>query len=141
MAKVYCGACRLALGHSRSLQSGPLLQSDYQRQKHKKHTVVDPAEPLQSVFSDPSTSTIRIEVEKALSSGPMEVDDRGRVNFLTLSVADGHRYESGVRVEVQDVTKVVLSSRTELRHEFPEASARLGQRCCVCGSEIFCAST
>jgi len=138
----YCTACRLWLGHSRSLHPGPLLQSEYQRRKYEKHTVVDPSERLQSVFHDPSTSTIRVEVEKALLAGPMEVDDCGRVNFLTLSQAEGHRYEWGVQVETQDLTKVVLSSRADLRHEFPEASTRLGcQRCCLCGSELFDAST
>jgi len=143
MATYYCRACRLTLGYSPALPSGPLLQTSYQRQKHEKHTLVDPSERLQSIFADPSTASIRVEVEEALVSGPMEVDDDGRINFLSLpGTGSGFRYEWGTRIEAQDVTKVVLSSNAGLRHQFTEASTRLGdQRCCVCGYEIFGAST
>jgi hypothetical protein len=143
MATYYCVACRVTLAYSPALPSGPLLQTDYQRQKHEKHTLVDPSKRLQSIFTNPSTASIRLEVEEALVSGPMEIDDEGRINFLTLSGAgSGFRYEWGTRIEAQDVTKVVLSSNAGLRHQFTEASTMLGaQRCCVCGNEIFGAST
>jgi len=143
MATYYCGPCRLALGYAPSLSSGPLLQTGAQQAKHVKHTLVDPSERLQSVFSDPSTATIRVEVENALGSGAMEVDDRGRINFLTWSGEGvGYRYESGTQIEEQDLTKVVLSSNAGQRHQFTEATARLGsQRCQRCGGELFQPST
>jgi hypothetical protein len=143
MAMYYCGPCRLSLGYAPALPSGSLLQTGSQRAKHTKHVVVDSSERLQSVFADPSTATIRVEVEAALSSGAMEVDDRGRINFLTWSGRGvGYRYEWGQQVEEQEVTKVVLSSNAGQRHQFTEAVARLGsQHCCICGAELFQSAT
>ena len=139
MATYYCPNCRASLPCAPALPSGPLLQTAYQHGKHEKHTLVDPAERRQSVFSDPSTSTIRLEVEAALSSGVMELDDRGRINFLTLSGAGfGYRYEWGSRIEDQDLTKVVLSSNAGQRHQFTEASTNLrGCSCSLCGAALF----
>lgn len=143
MATYYCGPCRLSLGYAPALPSGPLLQSGSQQVKHAKHTVVDPSERLQSIFSDPSTATIRVEVENALSSGAMEMDDRGRINLLTWSGQGvGYRYEWGTQIEEQQITKVVLSSNAGQRHQFTETIARLGsQRCSICGTELFRSST
>ena len=138
-----CGRCRLSLGYSPRLSSGPLLQTAEQRAKHAKHTLVDPSERLQSIWSDPSTASIRVEVERALSLGPMEVDDRGRINFLEWSGQGvGYRYELGTQIEEQEPTKVVLSSNAGRRHQFTESVARLGsQRCGICGAELFQSST
>jgi len=143
MATYYCGPCRLSLGYAPALPSGALLQTNSQQAKHAKHTLVERSERLQSIFSDPSTATIRVEVENALSSGAMEVNERGRINFLTWSGQGvGHRYEWGTRIEGQELTKVVLSSNAGQRHQFTEAIARLGsQRCHVCGAELFRSST
>lgn len=139
MATYYCSKCRQELGYLRSLSTGPILGTVNQREKHNKHTVVDSSIPLQSIFSDPSTSVIRIEVAAALSSGAIEVDDVGRVNFLTESGEGiGVRYERGIPIEQQDLTKVVLSSNAAQIHQFPESTARLeSKRCSKCGAPIF----
>ncbi len=139
MATFFCATCRSELGYSREVSTARLLQSDYQRVKHQKHTDIDPDEHLQSVFRDPSTSSIRQHQERALLEGPMEVDDNSRTNFLCLSGdGTGMRYESGIPIESQDVTRVVLSSSAQRVHAFPESSARLGHpRCVRCGVEIF----
>lgn len=139
MAIYFCRDCRSSLAYAPALSTSPLLQTGYQRDKHVKHTLVDPTERLQSIFTDPSTSTIRVEVEAALLSGVMEVDDGGRINFLTLSGAGfGYRYEWGSRIQEQDVTKVVLSSNAGQRHQFTEASTNLRGACCsVCGAALF----
>ncbi len=139
MATHFCPDCRASLSYAPALPTGPLLQTGYQSDKHVKHTLIDPTERLQSIFADPSTSTIRVEVEAALSSGVMEVDDAGRINFLTLSGPGfGYRYEWGSRIQAQDLTKVVLSSNAGQRHQFTEASANLHGVCCsVCGTPLF----
>lgn len=139
MPSYYCASCRQTLDYYAALPSGPLLQNDYQRQKHEKHTLVDPFERLQSIFQDPSTAAIRVEVEEALTSGPMEIDEKGRINFLAESgPRTGFRYEWGDLVEEQDLTKVVLSSNAGQRHQFPEARARLaGTKCANCAGPIF----
>lgn len=134
---------RTKLGYSRQLPSGVLLQSTYQRDKHRKHTVLSTAERLQSIFADPSTSAIRPYVEAALLHGAMEIDDQNRVNFYATSTGTaGFRYEWGTLVEAQDAVKVVLSTDLARRHEFPESLNRLGRAtCATCGRLIFDAGT
>lgn len=124
---------------SRRLPAGPLLQTAYQRDKHQKHTQISTSEALQSIFADPSTTAIRPYVEAALSSGAMEVDDRGRINFYATSTGTaGFRYEWGVPIEEQDAVKVVLSTDSGRRHEFPESLHRLGGAICAqCRRPIF----
>lgn len=85
MPTYYCSRCRFELGYSRELPSVALLESNYQKDKHQKHTVLSTAERLQSIFADPSTSAIRRDLEEALLHGPMEVDDKGRINFYATS--------------------------------------------------------
>ena len=77
MPTYYCTRCRFELGYSRELPSVALLESNYQKDKHQKHTVLSTAERLQSIFADPSTSAIRRDLEEALLHGPMEIDDKG----------------------------------------------------------------
>jgi hypothetical protein len=139
MAKFYCYECRLKLGYSRQLPSGPLLQTDYQRDKNKKHTELSTGKRLQSIFADPSTSGIRGYIEAALLSGAMEIDDQNRVNFYATSTGTaGFRYEWGTFLEEQDAVKVVLSTDPGRRHEFPESIDRLGcATCATCGRLIF----
>ena len=111
MSEYYCSRCRFELGYSRELPSVALLESNYQKVKHQKHTVLSTAERLQSIFTDPSTSAIRRDLEEALLHGPMEIDDKGRINFYATSTGiTGHRYEWGTLVQSQDMTKVVLST-------------------------------
>ena len=55
----YCFECRSQLGYARQLPSGPLIQTEYQRTKHRKHSEISAGERLQSIFADPSTSAIR----------------------------------------------------------------------------------
>ena len=143
MPEYYCSRCRFELGYSRELPSVALLESNYQKVKHQKHTVLSTAERLQSIFTDPSTSAIRRDLEEALLHGPMEVDDKGRINFYATSTGiTGHRYEWGTLVQSQDMTKVVLSTSATLRHAFPESSFRLGATTCAkCGQSIFKSST
>ena len=137
----YCFQCRATLGYSRDLPNGALLVTDYQRQKHEKHSVVSTSERLQSIFADPSTSAIRRYVEDALLSGPMEIDDQNRVNFYSTSTGTvGYRYEWGTLVEFEDATKVVFSTSPERHHAFPENTARLSTATCAkCGRLIFAA--
>ena len=127
------------MGYSRELPSVALLESEYQKAKHEKHSVLSTAERLQSIFTDPSTSAIRRDLEEALLHGPMEIDDKGRINFYAASTGVvGHRYEWATLVESQEMTKVVLSTSATLRHAFPESSFRLGVATCAqCGQSIF----
>ena len=94
MATYYCATCKSELGYSREVSTGRLLQTDYQRAKHEKHTDIDPDLDLQSVFLDPSTVAIHQNQRQAILKGPIEIDDSSRINFLWLSAdGTGRRYE------------------------------------------------
>ena len=134
----YCFTCRLRRGYEPIMLEGPLLRSTYQREKHLKHTAVNPSEALQSVFRDSSTAAIRKEVEEALWNGPMSIDGLGRVSFLAPSGSGcGTRYEAGLPIEIQDVTVVVGTSASTAMHQFTELSDRLEGECEDCGQPIF----
>lgn len=70
MPTYYCSRCRFELGYSRELPSAALLESDYQKEKHEKYSVLSTAERLQSIFTDRSTSAIRRDLEEALLAVP-----------------------------------------------------------------------
>jgi hypothetical protein len=137
----YCSECRATFDeYRRTLAPGPLYQSDYQKKKQQKHTVVSISEALQSIFADPSTSAIRSYVERALSSGPVEIDDRSRVNFYSTSTGEaGSLYEAGAVADpFEDAVKVVLSTSTDLRHEFPVNVRSISHVLCHgCGRLVF----
>jgi hypothetical protein len=139
VADYFCFACRFGAGYQPTLYPGPLLATTYQQDKHRKHVVVDPQLSLQSVFNTASTSMIRGYVETGLKSGPIEIDSRGRVNFLSPSTnMIGTRFENGIPIEQQDVTKIVLSSAADRRHQFSVSRAQLGSTSCVgCGVSLF----
>jgi hypothetical protein len=101
--------------------------------------MVDARLSLQSVFNVASTSVIRERVEAGLVRGPIQIDYRGRVNYLWRSTAAvGARYEKGVAIEAQYLTKVALSSAADRRHQFPESETRLDSTSCSgCGAGLF----
>jgi hypothetical protein len=136
---IVCRQCRKAdLDFSRKLP-GPLLKTTYQEDKHRKHTIVSTSEALQSIFSDPSTSSIRVHVENAVLHGPVEIDSKGRVNFYSTGLdgqPTGYRYEFGVCIAPSDATRVVLSTSPEKWHAFPDGI--LGDPVCDrCGRKVF----
>src|SRR5262245_49370522 len=118
MSKFYCRDCQPKLDWSLDLPSTQALyQSDYQKGKYRKHTELSTGERLQSIFNDPSTTSIRQFVEDALLRGPMEIDDQNRVNFYATSTGPvGFLARWGVRVEKQDAVRVVKTSDPTLRH-------------------------
>ena len=135
----YCSRCRFETGVLARVAERRLARSNYQKDKHEKHTVLSTAERLQSIFADPSASATRRDLAEALLHGPMEIDEKTRINFYATSTEiTRHRYEWGTVVQSQDMTKVVLSTSATLRHAFPESSFRLGATTCAkCGQSIF----
>lgn len=134
----YCRKCRFELGYSRALP-GPILNTNYQRAKHAKHTVVSTSEELQSIFANPSTTAIREHVERALLAGPMEIDGCNRINFYSTGLdgrPTGYRYEWGILVNSQDATRVVLSTSPDRYHAFPDSTLN-DPLCARCGEKIF----
>jgi hypothetical protein len=133
VAIFYCPECRSTVDeYRRTLASGPLYQSEYQKAKQQKHTVVSTSEALQSVFADPSSAAIRPFVERALSNGPVEIDDLGRVNFYSTSTGiAGSLHQAGALVDPhQNAVKVVLSTSTDFRHEFPVSISSISHVIC-----------
>ena len=78
MKQYYCHECGKQKGLIEDPQPGKKVQSNYQYDKHQKHTVVDSSYPIQSIFSDPSTSTYADYIVNTILEGAVEIDELGR---------------------------------------------------------------
>jgi hypothetical protein len=140
VSKYYCHACANKYGLIPDPPAGKVVRTLYQYRKHQKHTSPDPTYPIQSVFSDSSTSVYAGYIVNALHNGAVEVDDDGRRDIIWCAGRyTGFRYELGILVQPNDAVKIVLSSDTGLVHAFPENSTNFNTRFCeYCGKTVVC---
>jgi hypothetical protein len=138
MKQYYCHKCGKQKGLIEDPQPGKKVQSNYQYNKYKKHTVVDSSYPIQSIFSDPSTSVYADYIVNTMLEGAVEIDESGHKNLIWCAGRHtGFRYESGNVIRPTDAVKVVLSSATSAVHAFPENSTSFNAgRCIQCGNPI-----
>jgi hypothetical protein len=133
----YCHRCAETLGHLTNVYTSDPLQSTYQLGKFLKHTV--PGTFLDSsVFNSTSTGPYGDYIVSAAASGAVELDDRGRRNFIWLAGKQtGFEYKDAVLIGPTDGVKVVLSSEEKKVHAFPVVAAQLMTRSCAsCGKLI-----
>ena len=88
----YCSKCANAQGLRPSAPSTDLLASQYQREKHKKHTIAGSSHPVQTVFDDPSEEYYQQTMLEGYGRGAVQVTSRG-----TDLPAGGGLDDSGVR--------------------------------------------
>ena len=136
MPEYLCHACASAQNYLRSIQTGSLLQTQYQLDNYIKHTVPDPQYNWQSVFASPSTQSFANYVVSSSLSGSLEFDDKGRTNIIWVAGSlTGFQYSSGQLLYPQDSVKVVLSTSTSKIHAFPQSSTQFSAgRCRQCGN-------
>jgi hypothetical protein len=133
----YCHSCAARLGYLQDVYTSDPLQSPYQLGKFIKHAL-PLSHPSASVFNSTSTGEYANYVVDAAASGAVELDARGRRNFIWLAGhPTGFSYKDGALVEPTEGVKVVLSSEETRVHAFPVKAADLVTRTCArCGGLV-----
>jgi len=127
----YCHRCAVILGYFQDVYTSAPLQSQYQLDKFIKHTV-PLTHPSASVFNSTSAGPYANYVVDTAASGAVELDARGRRNFIWLAAhPTGFSYQDGVLVGPTDGVKVVLSSEETKVHAFPVSASDLATRRCA----------
>jgi hypothetical protein len=131
---LYCHMCAIKRQRVYRPPSDPLA-TEYQLGKYLKHTVLDPAFAVQSIFISASTRAYEHYIVDAMTAGAVEEDARGRWNLIVPAGKEvGIRYEHGQPVAPEDAIKAVLSSEDGRVHAFSvEFSSFQGVACLDCG--------
>jgi len=137
-ATYYCHGCAADRGNLVSIQTGSLLDTDYQLGRYMKHTVPDPKYNVQSVFQSASTQAYEDYIVSSSLSGSVQVDGRGRKNIIWAAGREiGFRCENGVLQHPEDVVKVVLSTDSGKIHAYSQSSTQFSGSCCTdCGKDV-----
>ena len=117
-----------------------LLATEYQRQKHRKHTTPSSSHTVQSVFDDPSEEYYRQTIQEAYKLGAMEVTSRGTDILFCPSTQSsfGFKQRWGSHLGRQDTVRVVKSTDALQVHAFLNASSdHSSHRCDACGGRLF----
>jgi hypothetical protein len=132
---IYCRLCAGRLGHLTDVFIGAPVLSTYQLGKFLKHTA---AGGDASVFSSTSTGPYGDYIVSAAASGLVEVDDKGRRNFIFIAgQPTGFDYRNGTLIGPTEAVKVVLSSDDKRVHAFPISVGNLTtRRCSGCGALV-----
>ena len=131
---LFCHACADARQLLVPLVGDPLA-TPYQRGKHGKHTQVSSSYPLQSVFTDASSSAYGSYMINALAAGSVHVDQHVRVSVLWCAGRPiGYRIEHGKVAAPTDTVQVVLTSLPDMTHAWTEQSSPvMATPCDGCG--------
>jgi hypothetical protein len=138
MKTYYCHQCAKQKGLIEDPPAGKKVRSQYQYDKHEKHTQIDSSYRLQSIFSDPSTFVYADYMVSTMMEGAVEIDDFGRKNLIWCAGKQtGFRVEAGNMIRPTDAVKVVLSSASSSVHAYPENSTSFDAgKCAECGKPI-----
>ncbi len=116
------------------------LATDYQRQKHQKHTVPSSSHPVQSVFDEPSQEYYLQTIQEAYHQGALDVTSRGTDILFCPSTQStfGFKQRWGSHVGRQDTVRVVKTTDALEVHAYLNASSdHSTHRCDVCGGPLF----
>lgn len=138
MNKYYCHCCAAKNIHLSPIRVDTLLESNYQLEKYIKHTCPSTKEIIQSVFSNPSTSSYADYIVNAGFAGSVEIDIYNRTNIIWVAGESiGFNFKNGVPVHPENVVKVVLSTDENRIHAFSQSSTKfLSAKCILCGCNI-----
>jgi len=128
----YCLECAIKLGHLRPALPAALTGTHYQLEKYIKHTAPTSAYNFSTVFTSPGSETYRNYIITAVSSGHVQIDDRGRKNVVWVgSEQTGLTYSNGVFVGPTNAVKVVFHDNAQKIHGFPIHSSEIKAAACV----------
>ena len=136
----YCARCARDLGHRPTAPSTNFLLTQYQRDKHQKHTTPGSTNAFVSVFDDGSEKYYQETIEEAYRRGAVEVTNRGTDVLFCGSTQSsiGFLERWGLRVARQDTVRVVKSDDGLKVHAFLNHSAdHSGYLCSNCSGAIF----
>lgn len=138
MAQNLCYRCARSAGYSTNAEIELLLDSQYQVEKFIKHTRPDRIFHINSIFADSSSDAYREFVINAAAAGSVEIDDRGKPNFIWVAGEEvGATYEDGILHYPADAIKLVLPFDSLKIHAFPIGSSSVSERTCSnCGAPI-----
>jgi len=131
----YCRNCAMQHNLIFKPPTGKVVGSKKHIEKHKKHTGVNPNEPILGVFLDLSTETYRHLFLDAWENGGVEIGDKGETNLVWAAgeyIGDVHRFSE--LVGPTEVIKVVLTSDLEKTHAYPVSKSDYNDKTCLdCG--------
>ena len=136
----YCPRCANEGNLRPAAPSTDFLATQYQRDKHQKHTVAASSHPLPSVFDDSSPEYYQATMREAYERGAIEVTSRGTDILFCPSKQSsiGYKQEYGSHVSRQDTVRVVKTGDSLAAHSFLNASSdHSGYRCHGCGGSVF----
>lgn len=138
MVQYFCIDCAIQLGHLRPAMPAALTGTDYQLEKYIKHTAPTTSYNFNTVFTSPGSETYHKYVVTTVSSGHVQIDDRGRKNVVWVgSEQTGLTYCNGLFVGPTNAVKVVYHDNDQKIHGFPINSSELkAAKCTNCGRFI-----
>lgn len=135
---IFCINCAMNRGCYRPAIPENLFHSEYQLDKYIKHTTPTSDYNFNSIFTNPSTSVYKDYIVSCVSSGYVQIDERGRLNIVW--VASNHAgisYKHGNFFSENDAIKVVFHDNEFKIHGFPiMSSGIIAKKCQICGSPI-----
>lgn len=142
MIKRYCHKCAyVVLGFNRPSNISSLSGTAYQLSRYMKHTAPSSraiANPVNSIFDNPTYSSYKNYVVNAAASGWAELDNQGRVNMAWYAGSKNRiTYHKGTFYAPTDGVKVVLLHDASRIHAFPIADSSLSAFACGnCGANV-----
>lgn len=136
----HCPRCASNLRWRPAPPSTDFLATQYQRDKHQKHTAPASSHMVQSVFDDPSPEYYQATMLEAYQRGAIEVTSRGTDILFCPSTQSsfGYKQSFGSYLARQDTLRVVRAGDAIRAHSFLNASSdHSGYRCETCGGPLF----
>lgn len=136
----YCAHCATQAHLRPAPPSTDFLATQYQREKHQKHTTPASSHPIQSVFDNPTPDYYQATMLEAYLRGAIEVTSRGTDVLFCASTQSsiGYKQSYGSHLGRQDTVRVVKSDDSLTAHSFLNASSDHSQhRCDGCGGQLF----
>lgn len=141
MGDFYCQNCADQLGKRRDWwKVADPLNTEYQEDKHEKHTSASTSHEFQSIFGESSEKSYRRSVREALQKGAIEETPRGinAVYCPSTQSEIGSAYNRTNLIDRRDTVVVVKSTESENLHAMLEASSNYSDRTCTnCESTPF----
>lgn len=136
----YCARCASENGLRPTAPSTNFLATQYQREKHGKHTTPASSHPVQSVFDDQSAEYYQGTMLEAYQRGAIEVTSRGTDILFCPSTQSsiGFKQSYGSHLGRQDTVRIVKTTDSLRAHSFLNASSdHSGYRCDGCSGPLF----